>query len=339
MSISQENNNTALKAETIPSPFDWTKGYELTDKEAEEIANPEWIIENLIISGHLIVIPAEPNAGKTTLFAHLSGEMVRKGYQVFYVNADISGGDAKPMREQAIENGFTLMLPDMKVGLSMDTVLVELRKLAELPDRVEKVIFIFDTLKKITNVINKSSMKELLNLLRVLSARGMTIILLAHTNKYTDNDGRPIYEGTGDVRSDVDELIYLIPFKNNDGSITITTVPDKKRGVFEPITFNIDKDRNVTQVEEVIDTLEANKLANEVSKDQEGIDAIASAISSGSLNQKQIIEHCTGMGERVIKRLLTTFSDDNKDISSEYHLWEKAKGEGKSYTFSLMKHS
>jgi hypothetical protein len=33
--------------------------------EASQFCDPEWIYENLIIKGHVIVIPAEPNGGKT----------------------------------------------------------------------------------------------------------------------------------------------------------------------------------------------------------------------------------------------------------------------------------
>ena len=45
-------------------------------------------------------------------------------------------------------------------------------------------------------------------------------------------NGKPIYEGTGDLRSDVDELIYFIPEKHEDGSMTVSTDPDKTRGKF-----------------------------------------------------------------------------------------------------------
>ena len=55
-------------------------------------------------------------------------------------------------------------------------------------------VFIFDTLKKMTDVINKRAAKDLLATLRGLSTKGMTIILLAHTNKYkgADHKGRTL---------------------------------------------------------------------------------------------------------------------------------------------------
>ena len=125
----------------------------------------------------------------------------------------------------------------MKVGLSMNSVFIELEKLADSTHRLDNIVFIFDTLKKIINVINKAHAKQLFSILRKLSAKGMTTILLAHTNKYTDDNGHPIYEGTGDMRSDVDELIYLLPQKHSDGTMTVTTHPDNPMNqlIFKPL--------------------------------------------------------------------------------------------------------
>ena len=174
------------------------------------------------------------------------------------MNADVSGGDAKQMVYDAKAQGFTLMLPDMKAGMSMDSVVERLILMNEVDADYSGIIFIFDTLKKMTDVINKTRAKELYKTLRGLSAKGMTIALLCHTNKYTDSDGKPIFEGTGDLRTDVDELIYLIPKKNDDGSMTVSTNPDKVRGAFEPITFEISPDRKVTQAE-YVDVLKIKK--------------------------------------------------------------------------------
>ncbi len=55
-------SHSSKKQITNPSLFDWTSDYELSTQEADQIANPKWIIPNLVISSHLIVIPAEPNA-------------------------------------------------------------------------------------------------------------------------------------------------------------------------------------------------------------------------------------------------------------------------------------
>jgi archaellum biogenesis ATPase FlaH len=342
----QPKMNCTSNTKSIPSPFSWAKDFELSQEEVDEMADPEWIVPNLIISGHMVLLPAEPNGGKTTIMFHLAGQMANEGYDVFYVNTDISGGDAKPMVKQAKANGFTLMLPDMKVGKNMDSVLYELTEMNNKAQRYDNIIFIFDTLKKMVNVISKGAAKGLFELLRSLSAKGMTIVLLAHTNKYNGDDGLPIYEGTGDMRADVDDLIYLIPQKHDDKSMTVTTMPDKQRGTFEPISFKIGPNRNVSLLDKTIDTVLANKLSAEVKKDEVVITAINQAILNGSFIQKDIITHCSehdGIGERAIKKALIKYTidlderiDAKVNIKIATQLWGKVKGGKNSSVFSII---
>ena len=341
----QKHRNKHVK--TASSNLRWTDDYELSHEEIDEIADPEWIIRWLIISGHIILIPAKPNAGKTTIMMYLAGVMARDEYQVFYVNADTSGGDAKPMVEYAKAHEFKLLLPDMKVGLSMDTVIKDLTKMSESEDRFDDVVFIFDTLKKMVNVISKSKAKEFFKLHRKLSAKGMTIILLAHTNKYDDAEGNPVYEGTGDMRSDVDDLIYLIPQKHDDGSMTVTTKPDKQRGNHQAISFKIDPDRVVTQLDAAVDTVTANKIDAECKADEDVIQAISTAITSGSATQKDIYEYCKkhgSIGARKVKPVLEKYTlntavslfDQEASHEGHPHIWKKSKGDKNGFVFSLI---
>ena len=297
------------KTKTEVTDFDWVDKLELSLEEAEKISAPEWIVENLVIRGHVHVFPAEPNGGKTTIFLHLAGEMVIDGYKVFYVNADTSGGDAKSMVIEAHERGFKLLLPDLTGG-SMNDIVDKLRSMNEATVDFSNVVFIFDTLKKMTDVINKARAKELYKLLRSLSGKGMTIILLAHTNKYKDENGKPIFEGTGDLRADVDELIYLIPQHHDDGSMTVSTDPNKVRGTFIPITFEIDSDRNVALNDEYVDTAKNNIAAEKIIKDMQYIQVINEALGQGLTSQKEIIASCKGqgIGRRTVLRVLSAYS-------------------------------
>lgn len=338
--LRRKDSTNGLQTSTI---FDWADDFILSEEEANAISDPQWIIPNLIISGHVVLIPAEPNGGKTTIMFYLAGLMAKQNYKVFYVNVDISGGDAKPLVKIARDCGFNLLLPDMKTGLSIDNVIHKLLESTSLDTRFDDTIFIFDTVKKLVNVMSKDAAKRFFTLMRTLSAKGMTIILLAHTNKYTDKEGKPIYEGTGDMRADVDDLIYLVPKRNEDKSMVVTTMPDKQRGSFEPISFNITSDRTVSVLGDVIDTLAANKFAKEVEKDRPIIDAIKSAIEAGNSTQKAIIEYCSNhksIGERLIKAVLSKYAYSHDESVAENqkvnHFWHKKKGERKSYNYSLL---
>jgi len=298
----------------LNSDFIWTEQFIVSTKEAEKYEHPDWIYENLIISGHVVAIPAPPNGGKTTIMMNLSSEMAAKNIQVYYVNADVGQSDAKAMINYANLHGFKLLLPDMKQGLSMEKVIDNLKIMNEEGGGFSNTVFIFDTLKKMTDVINKSRAKELYKLLRGLSAKGMTIVLLAHTNKYNDAEGKPIFEGTGDLRSDVDELIYFIPSKNEDGSMTVSTAPDKVRGKFEPISFTITPELEVIPLDKFVDVA-AIKIAQTLrEQDSAIIELVTDAIKAEQFTEAKIIayikESGLGIGWRSVKTVLQRYQGD-----------------------------
>ena len=299
-----------LNALESPDLFGWTEDFTLSDAKMQELHKPEWIITNLVIRGHLVIVVGEPNAGKTTIFAHLAGQMVSAGYRVFYVNADISGSDAAEFVKQSKRGGWSAMLPDLQPGLSVQSVLDKLKAMDESGQDLSQAVFIFDTLKKMTDVISKPQVKGLLGLFRSLTGKGMTVILLGHTNKYGTRDGKPMYEGTGDIRSDPDELIYLIPQKHADGSLTVSTNPDKKRGDHKPITFEISPERHVRQSDTYIDTATARKEQAELSKNREAIETIRDVIANGKVIQKDVFDECKrlGIGVPTARKILRKYS-------------------------------
>ena len=293
--------------------LNWISDFKLTDAEVSELTDPDWIYENLIIQGHLIAIPAIPGAGKTTIMLQIAGE-IAPDYEVCYVMADTGQGEVKQMQAMADKAGFHLLLPDMKAGLSMDDVVNKITAMNELNADYSRYVFIFDTLKKMTDVINKSRAKELYKTLRGLTAKGMTIVLLAHTNKYTDLDGNPIYEGTGDLRSDVDDLIYFIPKKNDDDSLTVSTDPlsatAKRRGTHQPITFTITPDRKVSRADHYIDTAAVARAEHQREKDSTIIEAITEALQADKYRQAEIVDYCRvhhGIGRRSTEGVLRRY--------------------------------
>ena len=285
---------TAADGKPMPDPeppMAWTDKYTLSDEEVAQMADPDWIIENLIIRGHGIAIVAEPNGGKTAVLMSLMPEMVAKGYEVYYVNADVSGGDVKPFHAASRAHGFTLLTPDMKTGLSMQTVVEDLLNMNRRGGDFSNFVLIFDTLKKMIRVINKNAAADLYTAIRSMTAKGATMIVLGHTNKYDDKDGNPIYEGTVDLRADMDELIYLVPEEQADGSLIVSTYPDKKRGTFEKISYRVEN-QQATRLGEFVDTLAARGEQKREESSEYVIDAITDALIGGGMVQKQITDYC-----------------------------------------------
>ena len=316
-----------------PNPLDRLEDFVVTQEEAEKFANPDFIIDGLIVRGQLHIIAAAPNGGKTTIFFHLAAEIVSKGFDVAYVHADISGGDAKEFVRQAYRAQIKLLLPDMKAGMSMNDVVLRLEKINNTQMDLSGQVFIFDTLKKMTDVINKSATKRLLGTLRGLTAKGATVICLAHTNKYNGKDGKPIYEGTGDVRSDADNLIYLIPDKHSDGSMTVSVEPDKQRAALEKMSFKISPEREVTRLDEYQDIAGRKQAQNQKEKDQSVIEKVADAIRAGKSKQSDIIQDCkvNGLSERQSRNVLKRYS---KGIDKQ---WSETRGhENNSLWYELL---
>jgi hypothetical protein len=186
------------------------------------------------------------------------------------------------------------------VGKSMRDVVVHLQELAGSDADLRGQVWIFDTLKKLTNVINKDTLKATLALMRKLSSRGMTCVLLAHTNKYRNADGEYQYEGTGDLESDSDELIYFEPRINADGSLTVSTRCTKRRADITEMTWDIHADRSVTRRHDYVDIGAEAKARGQREKDETAVEVITAALSDGPKKQLDIVAF--GAAHRITEK-------------------------------------
>ncbi len=272
------------QAFTLLEYFDDLK---VTNEMMSEIEETQFCYANLIVEGHMTVICSQANGGKTTIFTHVSGEMIKSNYQVIYINADASAVDLKGYQFHAQKNGYTLIAPDLK-NEPTEKIIKMLEAKSVSNETFHKVVLVIDTLKKFTNVIQKSEAKKLYKTLRTLTVKGMTVICLAHTNKYNADDGTPIYEGTSDLRSDFDELIYLVADKDSEGTLTVQTKADKVRAPIKDMTFRIDKSRNVQVIQESIDLIEKKKIKIQLEKDSQIIKLISKEIEKNPKSLTQI---------------------------------------------------
>jgi len=293
------------------SSLNWIKEFEMTEDEVAAIQDPQWIIPNLVPQAHLVTIAAPPGAGKTTIVFHLCKSLADK-LQVVYVHADTNPSDAKDYFYQAKQAGIRYLTPDMKIGLSMSDVVERLEGLAKGDMDLNGQVWIFDTLKKMVDVIQKKSLKDFLQTMRKLSSRGMTIVLLAHTNKHKDQEGQTLFEGTGDLKSDSDELIYLEAKDEGDGTLLVSTRLDKVRADIEPISFSIDKERNVLQMGDFVDVQKQMSAESQRKTDQPVIDLIIEAINASHTKQFEILGYCqemAGFGEHKVRSVLKRYSN------------------------------
>jgi len=302
-----------------PDPLAWVNQFTISDEEAEMFAHSKFIIDGLIPENHLIAIVGPPGAGKTTITQALSADMVKAGFKVIYVNADIAAGDASDFRLQCMKHGVIPLFPDMKVGRSMVDVVKSLEATNHEAANLTGSVFVIDTLKKACDVINKGAVKRLLCLFRALTGKGATVIVLGHTNKYDGPDGKPIFEGTGDIKSDVDELIYLVPHKNDDGSMTVSMEPDKTRAAMVKATFRISPERAVKRLDHFVDVKAQQRKRDQLDKDQDTIEVITAAIDNGEFKQSMIVAYCKkeGVSRKKVLDCLKRYS------KGEVKLWNE----------------
>ncbi|WP_372877048.1 hypothetical protein [Spongiibacter marinus] len=298
---------------------DAISNFMVSDEHVKNISEQHALFKNLIISEHITVICAAPNAGKTTIMNWVASQICT-AVDVNYVNIDCSGADLKHYQDQASRYGFKLINFDI-TGTNREDFFEALDDAPNLQNQ----LFILDTLKQFVDVMNKASVKGLMHDLRRYCNKGATFVLLAHTNKHNRTDGTPVFEGVGDVKSECDELIYLLPQEQSDGQKVITTQIEKARAEIEPITFKMEKDRTVSLTDHV-DV--AQKARSDM--DEEAIAAITECVANSPANQSQIIDHCKnrGLGKRVTLRTLKRYS------TGESALWTTSRGKNNACLYS-----
>lgn len=308
---------------TVSDPFKGLLKMEVTEEIIKNIADAKFAWRQLIPEGHMVVICSKANGGKTTLMVHIAGDMAKDGYRVIYINADASASDIKDYKLHAMEYGYALINPDLTNGTA-DDVVEELRNISRAEGDLSKVVIILDTLKKFGDMMNKSKAKQFNSLLRTLTTKGITIICLAHTNKHDDKEGKPIFEGTGDLRNDFDELIYLISVRNPDSTITVSTLSDKTRAAIRDESFLINPDREVKLLDHHVDTLAINEYQRNLADDQPVINFILEHISPVSKTATELrtiaieqnIKYSRNRLDSVLRRYCAGKSPDPKWVAS-----------------------
>lgn len=301
-------------------------GMKTTDTLMSNVQAAECCWKRLIVKGHMIVICAEGNGGKTTIMVNAAADMSKDGLNVLYINVDSSASDLIWYHEHAQEHGYSLIAPDLHEGMSASDALSHLKEMANDNIVRPNLVIILDTLKKFTDVINKSRSKEFYATLRKLTAKGITLVCLAHTNKYNDDTGMPVFEGTGDLRNDFDELIYFTRVVNEDKTLTVTTKIDKDRAVgLKDTSFHISRDREVKEIP-LVDTAAIKQFQRMLEEKAEVVEFIKSSIDPETRTANGLhdlsVANGLGFGQKEIRKVAEFFDARNCDTP----LWESAMG-------------
>jgi hypothetical protein len=266
--------------------------YIVTEKDVKDIQEAKFIYQDVLIQGHMMVLVAMPNGGKTAILIHMAAELAAAGFKVYYFNLDAPAEGIAYAYKHAYENDYVLVNPDIKIGRSVEDCINVLETIANLKTDISNAVIILDTLKKCTSVNQKGQAKEFYKILRKLTARGVSVAAAGHALKYRDHEDNLVYEGTGDLRADFDDLIYLEYLRDEiNGEQTMTTYPDKQRGVFKRRTFTLDLESRKISYEKNVKDVKNMVVKGELaaSKDDDVLrECVHDALRDGDKNLNQI---------------------------------------------------
>lgn len=311
--------------------FEWTERMMLTEADLAAIDEQEYVIPGLIAEGHITVIVGRAGTGKTTIVFDLTRAMANQNYAVFYIHADTHQVEAKHFTQRARSCGVNYLVPDMMPGQSIHVALENFVAMANQGSDLKHVVIIFDTMKKLTNMIQKAGVALLMRKLRLLTGAGATVVLLGHVNKFRGPDGIDVFEGTGDIENDCDQLIYFVPHHDDEG-VLVSSVCDpsegrgKMRALIEPMSWRIHPDRSVTRQSEYTDVMTLEREASQEADDCEDIEAILEVMGQAA-NQSEIVKRCGndhGISRRQVLKLLGRY--DGRKWHSNPMSHHNAKG-------------
>jgi len=286
------------------SPLDFLHALEVTDTMVEGIENTKLIWHAVIAHGHVSVWAGAGNAGKSAAARAAAADLAGAGYQVHYFQEDAGTADLKRLHAHAKANGYALLNSTL-ANRSIAEVMAGLFGIIHSGVDLNEHVFVFDTLKKFVDALSKREAKDFFVLMRSLTVRGATVLLLGHTNKHVGQDGKPVFEGVGDIRNDVDELIYVTGQRDEaSGITTITLEPDKVRCLAEPLSLEYDFHADsIKALESVRDS--------QFMKDQPAVQiAVAVLIERGTIQKTDFVSaiKAEGVAKRDAERIVTAYS-------------------------------
>ncbi|POZ51172.1 bifunctional DNA primase/polymerase [Methylovulum psychrotolerans] len=310
----------------------------------------KFVLGHIAIYGQATAIYAKPNTGKTLLTLWLLiqaiGEGAIEGADIFYINAD---DDYKGLVEKlklAERHGFHMLAPGHG-GFDTKAFLLYVQTMIK-EDTAHGQIIILDTLKKFTDLMDKKTSTEFMRVGRAFVANGGTLILLAHTNKNRDGEGKVVFGGTSDIVDDVDCAYTLDEVGSAQGKKSVLFENIKARGDVDSeagYTYSTAQGQTYEQRLNSIESLDKTtaeqakqerRTNEQMEKDRPVISAILEALEQGDTLKTDLVDDAHrngGFSKAQVNKVLAAYT------GSDYgkgHRWYIVPGNRNAKTYSAL---
>lgn len=292
--------------------------------------------------GQSTVICAPPNAGKTLITLAVLIEAIDSGKlageDVIYVNSDDTTlGLAEKVR--LLDDFDVHVVADGHNGFRSSMLASILTDMISDGSAHGKVL-ILDTLKKFTQVMNKTDTTNFTELMRKWVSKGGSIICLAHTNKKPNASGNNVYAGVADIIDDIDTAYILNVKPEHDGKKIVEFTNIKRRGNNpDTILYSYIADPDLSYTERLTSVREIEKYDSAEEQadatDDDVLDALGLAIKHRGQDGKMSLVRSAAMGAQCSKsRVLRLFEEHTGDDPAK-HRWNFVTGAHGKRTYRL----
>jgi hypothetical protein len=356
LTAQESRNGTESKTKDDPekpkTPFSM-KSFSLSGQSETmktKMLADRYVLDRIAILGQATTIYAKPNTGKTLLVLWMLIESIKagriSGENVYYINADDDYKGLVYKTSLAEKHGLQMLAPGHN---DFESVALQgyMRQMID-DGAASGTVIILDTLKKFTDLMDKRKGSAFMDRAREYISNGGTLIMLAHTNKNRDADGKAVFSGTSDVVDDCD-CVYIL----DEVAKTSTT----KQVLFENIkcrgdvanelafSYSVEEGKNYQYRLESVEPADKNatakakeeKIAADArAKDQEVIDAITETIEQGVTQKTPLIvaaHDCSGISKRRLTTVLTRYKGTD---FSKGDLWREEVGDKNAKNYHLL---
>jgi len=193
--------------------------------------------------------------------------------------------------------------------------------------------------------MDKKASRAFTSAVRQFVSKGGTFLALAHTNKRTDKNGKPVPEGTADILSDFD-CGYLLDIAGEDkgtGELAIEFTCVKSRGRAASKAYYVyDPDPALTYTERLCSILEVDAADDEYGErftptnDEAAIiEAIELCLKHGTVTKMDIASLAakpTRSSRRAVLKVLEQYTGDDPKL----HRWNFTRREHGRMVYALL---